>query len=177
MSLASTLASGFRFVRNVVVCAALVWGGRQAYKTFIGEGNAKLPNMAVGGLVGGNPRCWLTFDFRRIPEGIDPREVRVVFSSDALVTNPKTFEWGFIAGNAQVPKSSGVGRVPAEGISAGQTPKLNYPFDVSFPLDLKPRLQAGGPLPAIWLEAQLFWGGRKQDTARTSLGHLYEAEH
>jgi len=154
----------------LVVIGAGIWYG---FKNMNGEGNAKIKMMIPGGLSTGNFNCWVTLEFKNYPQGIDLKDVKMVFSSIALVKETTTFDWKFIAENAAVPKQTGVGRVRAENTSPDKDPPLNYPIDINFPLDPKPIIESG---ESPWLKAELMWGGKRQDESSASVRFLYNAK-
>lgn len=140
-------------------------------KSINGEGNAKIHNMVPAGLATGSFHCWITMEFKKYPADIDLKDVRIVFSSIALDPDNVTFDWKFIAENAQVPKKVGTGRVKAENTSPDKDPPLNYPFDVNFPLNPKMTITTDD---SPWMKAELFWGGKKQHQDDASVRFLYK---
>jgi hypothetical protein len=163
------IVSFFKLLLTVVVIAGVYYG----FKAMRGEGNAKITAMTPGGLTTGNFHCWVTLEFKKYPEGIDRRDVRVVFSSIALEQGTTSFDWNFIAENAAVPKKVGVGRERAQNTSPDSAPQLNYPIDINFPLVPKLRIQSE---ESPWLKAELLWGGKKQDESTASVRFLYKRE-
>jgi hypothetical protein len=133
--------------------------------------DARLSEMVPGSnLAMSKLECWLTLEFSKLPEGIDPRDVKVVFSSQALLSDI-TFDWNYIASQDQVPQGFGRGFAPNEKTDPRRPPPLSQPIKVRFPLSAKPMVHHEGTL---WLEAKLFWGGKQQDSERRSIEHVYE---
>lgn len=124
-------------------------------------------NVATGGL-----DCWLTLEFESLPDGIDPRDVRVRFESLALV-EPAEFDWAYIASHDRLAKGQkfGSGHQPNEATRPDTDPPLGSPLKVRFPLNARRRID-DMPTP-LWLEAQLFWGGVKQGSERRTIEHVY----
>ena len=143
--------------------------------TACGGGGAELTNMVPGGnLATGQLECWLTLEFKEIPSGGDPRDVRVVFRSDAL-REPTEFDWSWIAERDVVARGMRGGNQSNEATRADAAPPLGEPLKVKFPLRAKRRLErAIGS--SIWLEAELHWGGRQQDSIERTLDHMYHYE-
>ncbi len=113
----------------------------------------------------------MNLEFRKYPKDINLRDVKVVFSSDALV-DTLTFDWHFIAPLAMVKKKTGGwGRIKAEGFASHLDPRLKYPFDIRFPLKAKTELP---PEASLVLRADLYWGGKKQDSVSKSIRYLYK---
>jgi len=139
-----------------------------------GSRNATISDMMPTGLVSGKFGCWVTLEFKQIPEGIDARDVKVTFSSPCMPA-PQSFDWAFIASHALVKKASGVGRERATKVSPNADPVLNYPIDLSFPLEAKDAVQDISASDFI-LDVELDWGGQKQDTDYASIRHLYSRQ-
>jgi hypothetical protein len=135
--------------------------------------HAELSEMVPGGNINtGDLECWLTLEFKRYPEGVDLRDVRVRFESIAL-QEPQEFEWPFIAKHDQLPRGTkfGSGYSKNDRTTPGENPPLDDPFKVRFPLRAKTRIENA---PSnIWLNAELYWGGKKQDSVRRSIEHVY----
>jgi len=148
----------------VIVCLAWLTGCG-------GAGNAKISSMMPTGFATGRFSCWLTIDFKKIPPGINKRDVKVVFSSTCM-PNPLTFDWSSIAAKAQVKKAKGKGREKATEVSPDSDPPLNYPFDVKFPLEAKQALMESET--DFILNAELYWGGELQDSDYASIRHFYK---
>lgn len=138
--------------------------------------DAKIDKMVPGGNVAtGGLDCWLTLEFQSYPKGVDPKDVEVRFRSEALV-RPATFGWAYIAERDVVSKGAkfGSGHASLESTTPDAPPPLDEPIKVRFPLQAKHRLETSG---AIWLYAELWWGGKKQDTVRRTIDHVYRAEN
>ncbi len=59
--------------------------------------DARLVDMvAAQNLASGELGCWLEIEFKSLPSGVDPTDVRVRFESIALV-EPADFDWSFIS--------------------------------------------------------------------------------
>jgi len=119
--------------------------------------------------------CWLTVEFNHYPADADPRDVQVRFQSMALA-EPAVFDWAYIAENDLLTGREGYG----SGLHNAQVthpdarPPLGRPTQVRFPLRLKPVIDNA---PAVlYLEAELYWGGRKQHGLRQTLEHVYETD-
>ncbi len=150
----------------VMLCLALLAGCG-------GAGHAKIRRMTPTGFATGRFSCWVTLDFRKLPPGVDARDVRVVFISSCM-PQPKSFDWTFIAANAQVKKSKGVGREKAQHVSPTSNPPLNYPIDILFPLEARPTVQDSET--DFLLNVELHWGGKSQDTDYASIRHFYRRQ-
>jgi len=61
-------------------------------------------------------------------------------------------------------------------LSPTNAPKLNYPIDVRFPLVFRRKVETSGILDLLTVNADLFWGGRKQDTRSTGADHWYRSQ-
>lgn len=116
--------------------------------------------------------CWLTVEFKRYPTDADLRDVKVRFESIALA-EPAEFDWEFIAAHDKLTRRDGYGSGlhEAEVTSPESRPPLGQPTKVRFPLRAKPVIDNA---PAIlYLEAELYWGGQKQDSLRQTIEHVY----
>ena len=142
----------------------------------LGCSDAKLSNMIPGGNVAtGRLDCWLTFEFESPPSGVDPRDVRVRFSSVALV-EPAEFDWAYIASHDYLAKSEGAfgsGNTQAQHTTPDGAPPVGEAIKARFPLRAKQEIE-NAPSP-LWLEAELWWGGKKQDSLKRTLEHVYES--
>ena len=119
--------------------------------------------------------CWLTLEFKRYPEGADARDVVVRFESIALA-EPSEFDWSYIAANDKLTRREGFGSGlhEAEVTRVDQKPPLGRPTKVRFPLRAKSVIENA---PAtLYLEAELFWGGERQHSARQTLEHIYASD-
>lgn len=155
---------------RITVVAAVIAGLYLGFLVYGGTGDADLSEMTVSGVIS-SPSCRLTFQFKNCPQNINPADVRLVFSSKALQYE-HSFDWVYIAEHATT------GRGPyrySARFDRYEPPPLNKLFDVSFPLSVRPTLEAG-VLDALELKAVLYWGGRKQDRAVTTLRHLYKTQ-
>jgi hypothetical protein len=135
--------------------------------------HAKISKMVPGGnIANGELDCWITLEFDRYPDGADLRDVRIRFESIALV-EPAEFDWAYIASRDVVAQGSdfGSGHRKAEATQPGGNPPLGQPTKVRLPLRAKRKIENAPS--TLWLEAELFWGGEKQDSLRRSLEHVY----
>jgi hypothetical protein len=158
----------------LVSMAALVLGCN-LIDTRLGR-RAELSNMAPGASDGsGELECWLTLEFKRYPEHGDPRDVRVRFESIALA-EPAEFDWSYIASHDKLTREDGFGPGihEAETTRAGSSPPLGQPTRVRFPLRAR-RVIEDAP-SALYLEAELLWGGERQDALRQTLEHIYTSD-
>ncbi len=115
--------------------------------------------------------CWLTIEFKRHPDNINLRDVKVVFSSIALFGD-QSFDWQYIAANDQIAQGLGKGYRPNEGSQPDQNPPLKTRIKVNYPLQARPRLEDLDE--TITLTAELFWGGEKQGSLSRTIEHVYE---
>ena len=119
--------------------------------------------------------CWLTLEFKRYPKGGDLRDVVVRFESIALA-EPAEFDWEYIASRDKLTRREGFGPGlhEAEMTSPVSRPPLGQPTMVRFPLHARPVIDDA---PAtLYLEAELYWGGEKQDSLRRTIEHVYASE-
>jgi hypothetical protein len=138
--------------------------------------DAQLVDMVAGQHVAnGELGCWLEIEFKSLPAGVNPTDVRVRFESIALV-EPADFDWHFISQHDVVSRGTGFG----SGYSAnertrpGSPPPLGETVRVRFPLRAQNKIE-NAPRP-IWLEAHLYWGDRKQSSRKRTLDHVYESK-
>ena len=115
--------------------------------------------------------CWLTIEFKKYPEGVNPKDVKVVFSSFAL-HNKQAFSWQYIAAHDQIAQGLGKGYKPNEASQPDQDPPLKTKIKVNYPLQAKMHLE--NIEGVIELKAELFWGGKKQDSITTTIEHVYD---
>ena len=118
--------------------------------------------------------CWVTLEFKRYPKGGDLRDVVVRFESMALA-EPAEFDWEYIATRDKLTRRNGFGVLhEAEMTSPVSRPPLGQPTMVRFPLQARAVIDDA---PAtLYLEAELYWGGEKQDTLRRTIEHVYSTE-
>ena len=138
--------------------------------------DAKIDNMVPGGNIGnGALECWLTLQFEKLPQGADPKDVTVRFHSVALAGEPE-FDWAFIAGRDVTPAGGkfGSGNRRNDATSAQTDPPLGQPVKVKFPLDAKQEIAIVSD--SVWLHADLYWGGVKQDSMKRDIQRLYSAD-
>jgi len=135
--------------------------------------HAKISKMVPGGNIANNKLdCWITLEFDRYPDGADLRDVRIRFESVALEA-PAEFDWAYIASHDVVAAGTdfGSGHRDAHETQPGENPPLGKPTKVRLPLRAKREIEDA---PAtLWLEATLYWGGKKQDSERRTLEHVY----
>lgn len=154
---------------------ALALAGCNVIEAVLGQ-HAKLTEMVAGGNLGtGELECWLTLEFASYPEGVDPRDVRVRFSSIALA-QPAEFDWSFIADHDRKAAGTafGSGYRSADDTNPSEPPPLGEPLKVKFPLSAK-RVIENAPR-TIWLKAELYWGDDRQDSLKRTLEHVYVSE-
>jgi hypothetical protein len=135
--------------------------------------HARITKMVPGGNIGnGQLDCWITLEFDRYPDGADLRDVRVRFDSIAL-QEPAEFDWAYIASRDVAAKGGdfGGGYRKADETRPGEKPPLGKPTKVRLPLRAKPKIENAPS--TLWLEAELYWGGKKQDSERRTLEHVY----
>jgi hypothetical protein len=135
---------------------------------------ATMSRMLPGRLgAGGRLDCWLTIEFERYPDGVDPHDVRVRFYSPALA-EPAEFDWRYIAGNDVVARAAAHGGapVPQDRTRPGEPPPLGEAIDIRFPLTTRPAL-ASLRTP-IRLQAELYWGGKSQGALQHDIEDLFE---
>ncbi len=135
--------------------------------------HAKLSHMVPGSTAdSGELLCWLTLEFKRYPADGDLRDVKLRFESIAL-SEPAEFDWEYIAAHDKLTRRDGYGSSlrEAEVTSPVSRPPLGLPTKVRFPLRTKAVIQNA---PAtLYLEAELYWGGQKQDSMRQTIEHVY----
>jgi hypothetical protein len=152
---------------HITVVAAVIAGLYLGFLIYGGTGNADISEMTMLGSIS-SPSCRLTFNFKDYPKDINRHDVRIVFSSEAL-RYEHSFDWAQIAQNATT------GRGPyrkSARLDHYAPPPLDKIFDASFPLSVQPTLE-DSVLESLQLKAVLYWGGRKQDRAETSMRHIY----
>jgi hypothetical protein len=143
-----------------------------AWLAMLGCSNAKIDKMIPGGHIGsGELECWLVLEFDSYPNEADPRDVKVRFHSVALSDTPE-FDWAYIAGRDVVSgERFGDGNRRNEATTAATEPPLGQPIKVKFPLYAKREIEVRGD--EVWLHADLYWGGVKQDSAKRDIQRLY----
>lgn len=137
--------------------------------------DAHLSNLVPGQSVqGGDLQCWLTFEFDRVPDDIDARDVVVRFSSPAL-RHPVEFDWDYIASHDMiVPEgnaSFGTAHRSNEASTPSKPPPVGAPFKVKFSLPAKERIENAPS--TLWLRADLVWGGAEMDSTERTIEHVY----
>ena len=156
-----------RMLRPLPLFFLLTW------LAMLGCSDAKIDKMIPGGhITSGELECWLVLEFDSYPAGADLRDVRVRFHSNALSDTPE-FDWVFIAERDVISgKRFGDGNLPNAGTTAASEPPLGQPIKVRFPLYAKRELETR--TNEIWLHADLYWGGVKQDSMKRDIQRLYE---
>jgi hypothetical protein len=138
--------------------------------------HAEISHMVPGAAEtdGGHFLCWLTLEFKGYPPNGDLRDVEVHFDSIALA-EPAVFDWAYIAAHDKLTRRDGYGSGlhEAEVTSPGSRPPLGHPTKVRFPLPAKSFIEKAPEV--LYLEAELYWGGRKQDSTRQTIEHLYSS--
>ncbi len=116
--------------------------------------------------------CWLTLEFQRYPSEGDGTDVVVRFDSIALA-EPVEFDWAYIASHDKLTGREGFGSglFEAEITHPGRRPPLGRPTQVRFPLPARASIENAPE--TLYLEAELYWGGERQDNVRQTLEHLY----
>ena len=91
----------------------------------------------------------------------------------ASVTRMVPGDWLYIARNDKLPQGQrfGIGDREAEMTRPETPPPLGEPTKVRFPLRAK-RVIENAP-ETLYLEADLYWGGVKQDSRRAPIEHIY----
>ena len=124
------------------------------------------------GLADEQLECWLTLEFKRYPKDAELRNIEVRFESIALST-AATFDWAYIAEHDKLTRNSKLGTRfrEAEMTTPSKPPPLGRPTRVRFMLDAKSVI-TNAP-QTLYLEAELYWDGVKQDTVRRTIEHVY----
>jgi len=146
-----------------VACLVLA-GGYILFTNLGGAGDAVIDEMTPSGLLG-NAQCRLGFDFKRIPQGAGPMDIKVVFTGDILERGTVEYYWNFIGANAQVPRKKYAGWEAAPGIYPSMQPPLNTKFSVNFPVPVK---NTASTKTDFDVTATLYWGGKEQDSSTRS---------
>lgn len=158
---------------RVVLAGLLAVGGLGCNWIEVAFASAEIEEMIPGQNVGsGELDCWLVLRFDEYPKGIDPKQVRVRFASEAL-EQPAEFDWAFIARNDVVANGTafGSGHRPNPNTRPDTVPPLNQELRVRFPLRAKTSVESSSS--RLWLNAELFWGSKRQDSERRTLDHVY----
>jgi hypothetical protein len=155
-----------RILRPLPLVFLLIW------LAMLGCADATIDNMIPGGNIGsGELECWLVLEFDSYPDGADLRDISVRFHSNALTDTPE-FDWAYIAERDVISgKRFGDGHSPNQATSAASEPPLGQPMKVKFPLYAKPELETS--TNEIWLHADLYWDGVKQDSMKRDIQRLY----
>jgi len=158
-----------RILRPLPLFFLLTW------LAMLGCSDAKIDKMIPGGNIGsGELECWLVLEFDSYPKGADLRDVSVRFHSNALSDTPE-FDWAYIAERDVIPgERFGEGHRRNDDTTAESKPPLGQPIKVKFPLYAKSELETR--TNAIWLHADLYWGGVKQDSMKRDIQRLYGAK-
>jgi hypothetical protein len=135
--------------------------------------HAKISKMVPGDSIGGGGLdCWITLEFERYPDDVDLKDVRIRFESIALEA-PAEFDWNYIASRDVIAAGTKFGSGYHEAVETqpGQKPPLGKPTKVRLPLRAR-RMIENAP-STLWLEAELYWGGKKQDSEKRTIEHVY----
>ena len=137
-----------------------------------GCGNAKIGTMVPGGNPGsGQLECWVVIEFTSDPGGIDRKDVVVEFDSPALA-GPQSYDWSFIAAHDVISQGEFQGYRKNTDTTPDVDPPLGVPIRVKYPLDAMDSFVLE-PGQSLDLTATLYWGGKKQDSASRTIGHVY----
>lgn len=167
----ASMRSGGAGINRLLLAIAVL--GAAVYFLFIRlPGQAVLSDM-VPGLDPGMTRleCWLTIEFVDPPDNADLKDVEVVFSSEALVSD-EIFDWDYIASHDYV---GGGGFQKNAQTDPDGAPPTGRPLKVKFPLKAKLHLEQAS-MDDLPLRSEIRWGGRVQDRLQRNLGHVYHAE-
>ena len=161
-----------RLLALAALCAGLA--GCNVIDIVLGR-DAKLSGMVPGGNIAtGGLDCWLTFEFDRYPESVDLTDIRVRFRSVALERDAE-FDWRYIAGHDFLAGSRGSafgsGHTRAKQTTPENPPPLGQGFKARFPLQARAVVENAPS--TITLEAELYWGGKKQDSMTRTVEHVY----
>jgi hypothetical protein len=152
------------FLIVVVVLVGLGLGGWWGYKRhFIGPQHARIEELSI--LLTGHLEMTVVFK-DALTEG-DPRDVRLVFRSEALKEREFTMEWAEFAAAAMT---------ATERLKPDQPPPLGVPIRVRTPVGkhFEEVMQGGlANTRNFKLTAHLFWAGTQQDRATTTVFFNY----
>ncbi len=86
------------------------------------------------------------------------------------------FDWSFIADRDVTAGDGklGSGNRRNDATTAQTDPPLGQPLKVRFPLEAKPEINIVGD--SVWLHADLYGCGTKQDSIKRDIQRLYSAE-
>lgn len=169
MSNKTTATSGsIATVLTFIICLLLI-AGLTAWLIY---SRANLPNAGIREMTvaGHSLSGSLILDFRKVPAGVtNPCDVRIVFSGICL-EKEIVYDW-----NTIVEKSSAVNT--AEGrpgaIAEGRPPPLKSPFRVEYALTPVTQIPQARLSDDIMLKADLYWGGKLQDSKEQATRHLF----
>ena len=135
----------------------------------LGCGDAKIDRMSSGGnILSGELESWLVLEFKEYPAEGDPRDVVVRFHSEAL-NGTEEFDWSYIADTDVIAgERFGSGNRLNGATTADGEPPLGQPVKVKFPLTARREILTSNR--RIWLHADLYWGGVRQDSAKQDIG-------
>jgi hypothetical protein len=130
--------------------------------------NAEIRGMTVAGHnLGGS----LVLEFRKLPAGTtNACDIRIVFSGICL-EKEAVYDW-----NAIVENSSDI-NTPSEhpkGIVKDQPPPLKSPFQFNYSLPPVTQIPKIRMSDDILLTADLYWGGKLQDSKQQPTRHLFQ---
>jgi hypothetical protein len=118
--------------------------------------------------------CWITIEFKKVPGGMNPRDVKVRFSSIAL-DKPAEFDWEYIAAHDVLPVGDMQGYKDNSDSQPDRDPPLGVPIRVNYALQAKERIYIPAG-EAIKIRAELFWGGKLVDSEEGIIEHVYERQ-
>jgi hypothetical protein len=132
------------------------------------------------GVKGNQLMCWLTLNFKHKPKAGDARDVKVSFHS-VVLEEDQLFEWDYIAahdytlvGQPDDWMSSEAGKYLPDAKTTGDAePPVGQAMAVQFTMPSKKQvmLKAGDEDNLV---ATLWWGGKKQDSAKRGLFLAYQ---
>lgn len=174
-AISTAVAARYLQPHAVTLCLALLalsLGGCNVIDIVTGQG-AEIAEMTPGGdIATGGLDCWLTLEFKGLPAGADARDVRVRFESVAL-EEPAEFDWAFIASRDKISAGDafGSGYHDNSATTAKTDPPLGQRIKARFPLKARYKIE-NAPSP-LYLRAELYWGGKKRDSAKRTIDHVY----
>jgi hypothetical protein len=133
--------------------------------------------VAAGGMhLQQMPVIWVSMIFNTIPESGDPKDVRIILKSPCFLQD-MVFDWPAIAANPFVrPSPDSTKKKPAEGISPGEPPRLNYQFDAPLRIPIEGLHEKLDASTNLRLTAELYWAGQKMHSKSCSVRNWYVAE-
>jgi hypothetical protein len=167
--MARTILRRLRFLPFAALASGVLGCGPVAALFSDARITAITPGQSING---GDLDCWLTLEFDEVPNGIDPQDVRVRFESIALV-EPSEFDWTYIAENDVVSAGDhfGAGYNDNTATTPGSPPPAGMPIKARFKLHPKEKLE--NKPDTLYLHATLYWGGKREDTTKQAIEHVY----